>query len=320
VDKVVFSSDQLPRGLDETRRFKAWCDLYNEFVGRGDLVPTEAPFEATMAFVQAKDVVIGRVSATVRDSEHGGTRATTADEARVGLLINIGDHPAHARQRGHEATVTPGGCVFLSRADLGRFTFDGDKTAWVIIDMPRLAITRAAPGAENLFGRSLNAGGEALRLVTTYTGMILGESSFNDPRIEAHIAQTILDLVGLALGAEEDAAELAREHGLRAARLDAVLQAIADGYADPSFSIATVARTLRLSERTIQDLLQPTGSGFAERVMELRLQRSVSLLARAHLTQRKISDVALSSGFNDVSYFHRCFRRRFGMTPAGART
>jgi AraC-like DNA-binding protein len=46
----------------------------------------------------------------------------------------------------------------------------------------------------------------------------------------------------------------------------------------------------------------------------------VSLLARAHLTQRKISDVALSSGFNDVSYFHRCFRRRFGMTLAGART
>ena len=53
--------------------------------------------------------------------------------------------------------------------------------------------------------------------------------------------------------------------------------------------------------------------------MELRLQHSVGLLARAHLTRQKISEVALSSGFNDLSYFHRCFRRRFGMTPATAR-
>ena len=37
------------------------------------------------------------------------------------------------------------------------------------------------------------------------------------------------------------------------------------------------------------------------------------------LIHRKVSDVAFACGFNDLSYFHRCFRRRFGMTPAGAR-
>jgi AraC-like DNA-binding protein len=30
-------------------------------------------------------------------------------------------------------------------------------------------------------------------------------------------------------------------------------------------------------------------------------------------------DIAFSSGFNDVSYFHRTFRARFGMTPNDAR-
>ena len=216
--------------------------------------------------------------------------------------------------------MAPGGSVFLSRSDLGRFRFAGATASWLIIDMPRLAIVRTAPQAEDRVGKPLVAGGEALRMISGYAGLVFREEGFADPRLDAHVSQTILDLVGLAVGAEKDAAELARGRGLRAARLDAVLQAIARGYADPSFSIAVVARRLGLSERYIQDLLQTTGSGFAERVMELRLQQSVSLLARGEATRRKVSDVAFACGFNDLSYFHRCFRRRFGMTPAGARS
>ena len=171
--------------------------------------------------------------------------------------------------------------MLLSRADPGRFQLRADTTAWIIIDMPRTAIVKAARKAEDLVGTTLLAGSEALRMISGYAGLIFREEGFADPRIEAHVSQTLLDLVGLAVGAEKDAAELARGRGLRAARLDAILQAIAGGYADPSFSIAVVARRLGLSERYIQDLLQTTGSGFAERVMELRLQHSVSLLARA---------------------------------------
>ena len=29
----------------------------------------------------------------------------------------------------------------------------------------------------------------------------------------------------------------------------------------------------------------------------------------------KISDIAYACGFNEVSYFNRCFRRRFGASP-----
>jgi AraC-like DNA-binding protein len=32
-----------------------------------------------------------------------------------------------------------------------------------------------------------------------------------------------------------------------------------------------------------------------------------------------VSDIAYLAGFNDVSYFHRAFRRRFGMTPSDLR-
>jgi AraC-like DNA-binding protein len=49
----------------------------------------------------------------------------------------------------------------------------------------------------------------------------------------------------------------------------------------------------------------------------LRLRKAAELLARE--AERRISDIAFDCGFNDLSYFNRCFRRRFGLTPSAAR-
>ncbi len=51
-------------------------------------------------------------------------------------------------------------------------------------------------------------------------------------------------------------------------------------------------------------------------MLELRLQQAREMLARGANDALRISDVALACGFNEVSYFHRCFRRRFGASPA----
>jgi AraC-like DNA-binding protein len=45
----------------------------------------------------------------------------------------------------------------------------------------------------------------------------------------------------------------------------------------------------------------------------LRLRKAADLLA--HAGERRISDIAFDCGFNDLSYFNRCFRRRFGAPP-----
>jgi len=53
------------------------------------------------------------------------------------------------------------------------------------------------------------------------------------------------------------------------------------------------------------------------RLNELRLRKAAELLARGG--DRRISDIAFDCGFNDLSYFNRSFRRRFGLTPSAAR-
>jgi AraC-like DNA-binding protein len=319
LEKSLFSSDQLPPGLNDRDRFRVWHDLFKQHIGTAEFGRPAGPFSAHMVFAVAADLMLARAEATITTCDYGGRRALPGDEERFGLLINRGPEIIHLRHRGREAVISPGASILMSRADAGHFGLTMERASWVLIDLPRSILTRAARNAEDQVGKTIIGGGEALRMVTGYASLILDGAGNADPRLDAHVSRTLLDLIGLAVGAGGEAAEIARERGLRAARIDAVTRAIADGYADPAFSVADVALKLGLSERYIQELLQSTGASFTERVMELRLQHSVSLLGRAHLTRTKVSDVALSSGFSDLSYFHRCFRRRFGVTPAGIR-
>jgi AraC-like DNA-binding protein len=55
-------------------------------------------------------------------------------------------------------------------------------------------------------------------------------------------------------------------------------------------------------------------------VLEQRLLLARRFLLQESSRDRKVSDIAYTAGFNDLSYFHRAFRRRFGMTPSDMRT
>ena len=76
-----------------------------------------------------------------------------------------------------------------------------------------------------------------------------------------------------------------------------------------------MARRLGISARYIHDLLHETGITLSERVLELRLQKARALLSDARNDRLKVSDIALACGFNEVSYFNRRFRARFGASP-----
>ena len=87
------------------------------------------------------------------------------------------------------------------------------------------------------------------------------------------------------------------------------------GFSDPGFSARNVALRLGLAPHYVQNLLSETGASFTERVLELRLQKARAMLSDPRHDRLKISEIAYTCGFNEVSYFNRCFRRRFGASP-----
>lgn len=149
-----------------------------------------------------------------------------------------------------------------------------------------------------------------------YSDLLLRHASAVDEAGMA-IAGHLMDLASLGLGARGEVAVAAQRGGLRAVRLKTVLMILERRFNEPDFSAQKLAAAAGLSERYINELLYEAGASFTMRLKELRLRRAAELLA--HAGERRISDIAFECGFNDLSYFNRCFRRRFGLTPSAAR-
>ncbi len=105
----------------------------------------------------------------------------------------------------------------------------------------------------------------------------------------------------------------------RAAQLRAILQEIAERAREPDFRAEDVARKLGVGGRYVRRLLEETERTFSEHKLEHRLAHARELLADPASKHLSVTDIALMSGFGDVSYFNRSFRRRFGATPSRTR-
>jgi len=236
-----------------------------------------------------------------------------------GTVLAIQQHGVTiASQRGREVTAHPGTVLLQSRAEPGHASFLTSSRA-TGITLPRSALTPLVSDLDSAVMRPLASDGEALRLLTGYLRELANGNALAHPELRRLALRHVYDLLALVIGTGREATMVARARGLRAARLRSILEAIQTGFADPSFSAQSIARRSGLSLRYIQDLLHESGTSFTERVLELRLQRAVAMLADPTHDAMKIIDIAYACGFNDVSYFNRCFRRRLGASPTDLR-
>ncbi|MES2732492.1 MAG: 7TM diverse intracellular signaling domain-containing protein [Bacteroidota bacterium] len=83
---------------------------------------------------------------------------------------------------------------------------------------------------------------------------------------------------------------------------------------DTDFGVETFAREIAMSHmqlyRKLQALTDQSPSIF---IRSLRMQRAALLLAKKSAT---VSEIAYQVGYNDPSYFTKCFHQQFGQTPS----
>lgn len=61
-----------------------------------------------------------------------------------------------------------------------------------------------------------------------------------------------------------------------------------------------------------RDIRRQTGKTYTELVQEKRLSQAAFLLRS---TDRKVADIAIAVGYENISYFHRLFRGAYGLSP-----
>jgi AraC-like DNA-binding protein len=312
--KIVFSSEQLPGHLDERARYKLWLDLFTDHLCTADIsfLP-DVPFYSHSEFIKFGELAVtqlnGNIQSAVRTRRH--VQNDTRGDYIIGTMLS--NTRSLIKQDGREAVRGAGQTVLYSNAA----PIDARHDAALLfrgVTVPQKLLAERVSHFEDLAITPL-APSPALRHLERYLAILVGSDVNADAVLESNVGAHLLDLIALALGARGDSSELANLRGLRAARLQEALAEINRGFADPNFSPVAMATKLGLSPRYIQDLLQETGATLSERVLELRLQKTRLMLSDARHDRMRISEIALACGFNDVSYFNRRFRARFGCSP-----
>jgi AraC-like DNA-binding protein len=319
MQKIVYSSEQLPSHLDDQARFRLWHDMWMEQLGAAEMKHApDKPFATSSKIVLLDGLSVSRFSTTtehyVRTRKHV---ANDRDDIYVGFFRSPKPQIWTAGNR--ELPMKAGTVIAYNIAQPCSSFTDG-VTSWVMASIPRAQILKAAPHADDKPVTLLDPMSPAVRHLERMIGFLLEAEELDEsPALTERAAAMLADLMALALGASGEAAEIAASRGLRGARLRELLATIEVRFAEPSLSTDSLARSLGLSRRYVNDLLLESGKTFSERVLELRLRKARAMLSDIRYDAIKVSDIALACGFNEVSYFNRRFRARFGCSPTQLR-
>ena len=102
----------------------------------------------------------------------------------------------------------------------------------------------------------------------------------------------------------------------RTSRMNVIRAYIQTKMGDSALCLADVAAYAQISTSYVRKLFAAEGLKFSAYVLETRLEMVARALTDPVRRPDPISGIASTCGFNDVSYFNRAFRKRYGCTPS----
>lgn len=307
-----FATNDLP----EPDRFEYW----REALGRAvmnleiDPVPDESP-SATMTLRTLPGVAI-----SIGEDVGMQYRRTPAliDSDDFVLVVAL----AGARmmnQVGREVITRAGEAAVVTCAEPG-IAIPAGLERWMCLRIPSKVLAPMIGNARDVICRPIQPTVDALRFLVSYIVALDDADPLLAPDVATLAATHIHDLVALSIGATRDAAAIAQGRGLRAARLKAIKSDIVSNLGHHGLTIGAVALRHGVTPRYVQTLFQSEGRTFSSFVLDQRLARAHRLLSDPRYAHLTIGAVAFETGFGDLSYFHRTFRRLYGATPSDVRS
>jgi AraC-like DNA-binding protein len=97
--------------------------------------------------------------------------------------------------------------------------------------------------------------------------------------------------------------------------LTSIKSFIDDNLREPLLSPGVAAVRFGISARYLHKLFAATGQSFSDYVLSQRLEQAKKDLRDPAYDRLSIAEIGYRCGFNDLSSFHRNFKRRFDLTP-----
>jgi AraC-like DNA-binding protein len=307
--QIYFNTDRLP----ERDRFPAFCEgIFRHVIGADIAKIGTVPFSGSLLIRRAGAVCVADISFSGADMMREAKHVGDGNDAIVLQLWRYGQR--RFTQGRHEVSSASNVGIIIDNAKPARIRTASASRFWTLT-LPRDRIGVLAAEAVRSNGAALHPS-PAFRLLLGYLSEI-GPDDLGDTRAAELVGDHLIDLAAFALGG--DGSARAGQAGVRAANRAAVLRAIEHRSDDPELSAVSVAQALGITPRYVHLLLEETGRSFTHHVLTRRLERAAALLRDPWSQRRKIADIAGESGFTDLSYFSRAFRRYFGATPSDMR-
>jgi AraC-like DNA-binding protein len=313
-----FSSSALPEGS----RLDSWRDLFGRQFLRLDIDPLDDGtfrFDTRFLTLPGLTVSAGEVSA-IRCTRTAELAKDNNDDL-VLLLPKRGE--MQISERGREAVIGTGDAFVWRSSEVGQTVSTGGS--YVSMSVPCKAVASQVLDVDRLRFAVIPRENATLRLLDGYLDLLLNGPVANGPAEEngtlMMAARHVHEIAGALLDDTRANWERLRGPGggLQAARVAAIHADIARHVTEPDYSIADVARRQGLAPGYIRNLLAMEGDRFSDLLRAARLDLAYRILTDRRHDRARIVEITYHCGFNDVSYFNRCFRQRFGATPGDVR-
>ncbi len=311
--RVQISTDMSP----DRRRLALWRETFGRGIAQADVEPlTDEPFHADVTFNLLPNVAIASGSRSPAHQRVTRELLKDASDVIAVSILRSGEASAiqFSRELGDESTGSAG--VLPEVAPSVRTPTDDES--YITLAMSRTAIAELAPDYAAAFDQPIPADDPALRLLIKYLDTVVAADELSHPEVARSVSAHILDLVALVLGARGDQAQTTLG-GAKAARLKALKTDVMSMLGSSELSSELIAGRHGISSRYVRKLFEQEGTSFTSFVLGERLSRVRRMLRDSRYAHLTIAQIAQASGFNDISYFNRAFRRHFDATPTDVR-
>jgi len=216
-------------------------------------------------------------------------------------------------QFGRQSAITPGDCTLIDSARPVKFHFDGLFSNHLSVHLPRQLLLSAHPHEIEISHRLAADDPMSIMLRALVTKML--HTSATDHRAP-HLRQLLLQAIRNAFAPASFGQPIGPNERCEG-RLELAQLLIDRHLTEAALSPHWVANKLGISLRTLQVDFASLGVTVTSLIRDrrLRLARDRLLEMRRSCETATIAEIAFASGFNDISYFNRCFKRAFECSP-----
>jgi AraC-like DNA-binding protein len=261
---------------------------------------------------------LGLLSGTVHGLRHEHARRDSGDgDDDFSFHMNLNGPSFVSGARG-EMTLGDGDAMLLSYS-VSRIISRPGLVDHRVIRLPRASLSPLMHNIDDAVLCRIPRGTGMLRLLRNYVDVVFDDPALVLPGVRQLVVTQLCDLIAVTLGATRDAAAVAEGRGIRAARLRAIKSDIEAHLTYGDLSPGVVARRQGVSDSYIRKLFEGEGTSFSQFVLGRRLVRAQRMLTDRRWANRSIAWIAFETGFGDLSYFNRTFKRFYGNTPSEVR-